>query len=279
VTEPATNVHYSQEVAFFGAFLDPYMKYSSALFASPEEPLAVGIVRMLDHLIDAAKLRPGARVLDLGNGWGCLLKRMRERGLEVDYTGLNPSEVQLDHVRRAVDPDARLLHGTFEQVRPRLEGRYDAIFLIGSLCHLEDKQQALRDVAALLADGGRVVLEDTWFLSEALYQAHRSRPETKFVQDTVFGFAHVTSLAWHYDAVRAAGLWVRSSLDNSFDYLRTTDAWCDVLATLDADRFPLARQAVAYMDVFRRGWGHTICNQVMVLERLPPRQSARFSAR
>lgn len=275
----ATNQHYDQDVAFFSAFLDPYMKYSSALFERADEPLETGILRMLDHLIDAARLTPGARVLDIGNGWGCLLKRLGERGIEVDYTGVNPSDVQLDYIRREVRPDARLVEGTLEAARPALDGPYDAIFMIGSLCHLEDKQAGMDAVAGLLAPEGRVVMEDTWFLSEGLYQAHRSRPETKFVQDTVFGFAHITSLAFHLDSVRNAGMWVRSTLDNSFDYMRVTDAWCDRLVLLDADRFPLARQAVAYMDVFRRGWGHTICNQVMVLEKLPPRQSARFTSR
>lgn len=275
----ATNQHYSQDTAFFAAFLDPYMKYSSALFEHDDEPLETGILRMLDHLIDAAALKPGARVLDIGNGWGCMLKRLRERGFEIDYTGINPSDVQLAWIHGEVDPDARLIQGSFEEARARLEGTYDAIFMIGSLCHLADKQASLNEVASLLAEGGRVVLEDTWFLSEALYQQHRSRPETKFVQNTVFGFAHVTSLAFHYDAVRNAGMWVRSSLDNSFDYLRTTDAWCDRLETFDAERFPLAKQAVTYMDVFRRGWGHTICNQAMVLERLPPRQTARHASR
>jgi cyclopropane-fatty-acyl-phospholipid synthase len=271
----ATNKHYGHKVAFFEGFLDPYMKYSSGLFVNHDEPLDSGILRMLDHLLDSGNLHENARVLDIGNGWGCLLRRLRER-FEVDYTGVNPSGVQLEFIRREVEQGARLIEASFEDSLDRLEGPYDTIFMVGALCHIEDKQQALQAASELLTKEGTLVMEDTWFLSEDLYQKHAARPETKFVQNTVFGFAHVTSLAWHMNVLRETGLWQVSSLDNSLDYMYTTDLWCERLAKMNPEMFPLARQAIVYMDVFRRGWGHTICNQVMVLKKLPPRRSAQF---
>lgn len=267
-----TTVHYSQEVALFEGFLDPYMKYSSGWFEGWDESLDVAILRMLDRIVDRAAVKPGQRVLEVGNGWGSLLRRLRERVPDLDYTGVNPSDVQLGWIREHVDRDGRMVQAPFEAIMGELEGPFDAIFLIGAMCHQRDKQAVLNRLAELLAPGGRIVLEDTFFLSEALYQAHAARQETRYVQDTVFGYAHVLSLARHVDELRVAGLQLVSAETNSDHYARTIEIWTDRLRAMSAERHPLVPQFVAYMDVFQRGWNHTICNQLQVIERLPPRR-------
>ncbi len=272
-----TTIHYSQEVPLFEGFLDPYMKYSSGWFQDPAEPLDSAIVRMLDKIVDLSGIGPGARVLEIGNGWGSLLRRLRERVPDLDYTGVNPSGVQLDYIARHVDAaEARMVNQPFEAVMHEIEGPFDAIFLIGALCHQKDKVAVTKRVAALLAEGGCAVIEDTFFLSEALYQAHAARAETKYVQDTVFGYAHVHSLARHADDLRLSGLRLRSAEDNTDHYARTIGIWTDRLQAMDAARYPLVPHFIAYMDVFQRGWNHTICNQLQVVERLPARRRAQI---
>ncbi len=272
-----TTQHYSREVELFDGFLDPYMKYSSGDFATWDQPLDLAIVRMLDRHIDGARLGPASRVLDVGNGWGCLRRRLLERLPGIDYTGVNPSAVQIEYIRREVHPDTHVLHGPVEEVVGQLDGPYDAIFLVGSLCHFKDKLATLRELCKHLAPGGRIVLEDTFFLSESLYQAHKAREETRFVQQEIFGYAHVTSLAAHLNLLRLAGLRLREGWDNSEHYERVIDIWTDRLDRMDPSQFELAPAFIAYMDVFQRGWGHTICNWWMVLERLPPRRRRRAS--
>jgi len=267
-----SNVHYDESVDFFESFLDPYMKYSACLFADPTEPLEVASARMLDAHIDAAGVREGARVLEIGNGWGSVLRRLHETRRGFEYTGVNPSGVQQAFVAGRVDPSARLVTGRFEDVMGALEGPYDSIFMIGSLCHIQEKERVLAKVAELLAPEGTVVLEDTFFLSEDLLNKHRSRPETRFVQRDVFGFAFVESLGRHFDAARTAGLQVMSTLDVSEHYARTIEVWSGRLSGLDPARYPLAEQFVRYMDIFQRGWGYTITEQVMKLRKLRRRQ-------
>lgn len=269
-----TTQHYSQEVELFARFLDPYMKYSSGLFLDRSESLDTGILRMLDQHINLGSLPEAPRVLEIGNGWGSLLKRLRERAPGCSYVGVNPSAVQQAYIAREVDASADLRVAPFEEVMDSLEGGFDAVYMIGSLCHIKDKARVLKRVAELLADDGRLVLEDTFFLSEALYQKHYARPETKFVQNEVFGYAHVFSLAHHFDLVREAGMRVMTTLDTSDDYARTIEIWEERIATLDPARFPLAAQFIQYMNVFQRGWGYTITNHLMALERLPPRSPA-----
>jgi cyclopropane-fatty-acyl-phospholipid synthase len=263
-----SNLHYDESVELFESFLDPYMKYTACLFDHAEEPIEAAAVRMLDAHVEAAGVREGARVLEIGTGWGSVLRRLRETRHGFDYTGINPSGVQQAYIAQRVDPAARLVTGRFEDVMGTLEGPYDAIFMIGCLCHIAEKERVLRGVAELLAPEGTVVLEDTFFLSEELLAKHQSRPETRFVQREVFGFAHVDSLGRHFDTVRAAGLQVMTTRNVSDHYAQTIDVWTGRLRALDPVRFPLAEQFVRYMGIFQRGWGHTISEQVMTLKKL-----------
>ncbi len=267
-----TTKHYSQEAALFEGFLDPYMKYSSGYYENWDESLDTGITRMLNMLLEAGRVKNGARVLEIGNGWGSFVRVLSEQREDIQYVGVNPSQVQLDWICDNVSSQGDMVLGAFEEVMNELSGQFDAIYMIGAMCHMRDKLAVLKRLNTLLADDGRLVIEDTFFLSEALYQAHAKRQETKFVQDEVFGYAHVHSLARHFDELRRAGFHMMSSFDNSDHYARTIEIWTDRLKEMDPEEFPLAVQFIQYMDVFQRGWNHTICNHMMTVEKLPNRR-------
>jgi cyclopropane-fatty-acyl-phospholipid synthase len=89
-TNAARNVsrHYDLNNAMFEEFLDPSMTYSCALFEDPVEAgeapsyddLQPAQLRKLDAVLDAAGVRPGSRVLEIGCGWGSLAIRAAQRG-------------------------------------------------------------------------------------------------------------------------------------------------------------------------------------------------------
>jgi cyclopropane-fatty-acyl-phospholipid synthase len=58
---------------FYQLWLDPYMQYSAAYFASPEEDLNAAQIRRLDYLCQKLMLKPGEKLLDIGCGWGGLV--------------------------------------------------------------------------------------------------------------------------------------------------------------------------------------------------------------
>src|SRR5690242_16136306 len=98
---------------FFRLWLDEGMSYTGAMFEG-DEPLEAAQRRKLAWLADAAGVRPGASVLDIGCGWGaCLAFLARERGIARGQ-GITLSPAQVEEVRRRGVPgvDAALVSYT-----------------------------------------------------------------------------------------------------------------------------------------------------------------------
>ena len=62
--------HYDLGNAFYAAWLDPSMTYSSALFADGAVGLEAAQMAKIHHLCRMLDLRPGLRLLEIGCGWG-----------------------------------------------------------------------------------------------------------------------------------------------------------------------------------------------------------------
>lgn len=70
----AVSFHYDLPEAFYETFLDERLVYSCAHFADPDEDLGAAQARKLDVICRKLRLRPGMRLLDIGCGWGSLLR-------------------------------------------------------------------------------------------------------------------------------------------------------------------------------------------------------------
>lgn len=106
---------------FFQLLLDDSMTYSAALFAPGDPDLNRAQMRKYDRILDRA---PGARVLEVGCGWGGFAERASEAGRDV--TGITRSLSLKGYA------DARLDGRALIQMRDlrSVEGRFDAIVSI-----------------------------------------------------------------------------------------------------------------------------------------------------
>jgi cyclopropane-fatty-acyl-phospholipid synthase len=99
--------HYDLSNDLFAEFLDETMTYSSALFddpadRAPEWPdLAAAQRRKIDRLLDAAGVRSGSRVLEIGTGWGELCIRAAGRGAHIRSVTLSVEQQRLARLRVA----------------------------------------------------------------------------------------------------------------------------------------------------------------------------------
>jgi len=110
-----------------------------------------------DALLDALKLTPACRVLEIGVGTGRLALRALRVGC-AEFVGMDLSEKTLETARRhlAAYENVRLVQGEFPQNLP--EGLFDRIYSSLTFMHIRDKEAACRAIAALLAPGGRAVI-------------------------------------------------------------------------------------------------------------------------
>jgi ubiquinone/menaquinone biosynthesis C-methylase UbiE len=109
--------------------------------------------------IDAAALRPGARVLEIGCGAGHLTLALAERGLRVEAVDASPAMVQLT-AQRAREKGVEFVNVGAADVHalPFGAGDFDLVVAVGVLPWLHTPASAVREMARVLHDDGQVVL-------------------------------------------------------------------------------------------------------------------------
>jgi cyclopropane-fatty-acyl-phospholipid synthase len=118
---------------FFRLWLGPELVYSAALFADQNDDLATAQTRKLDHHIDAAQARGAKRVLDIGCGWGAMLRRLVGTAGVGEAVGLTLSASQAEWIRRTPVPGVTVREESWREHRP--PAPYDAIISIGAFEH------------------------------------------------------------------------------------------------------------------------------------------------
>jgi cyclopropane-fatty-acyl-phospholipid synthase len=218
--------HYENDPDFYLSFLDRrYRAYSQGVFESPDEPLEDGITRKLDYALDAIDVGPGARVLDIGGGWGAFVEYGGQHGLHV--TSLTISEESRAFVQNIIDQ-----HGLPCEIRRehffahRPDAPYDAIVNLGVTEHLPDYARTLAAYRTLLRPGGRVYLDAS--------ATRRKNRVTTFFENQIFrGNGTPLSLASYTAALSRSPLELEVVLNDRVNYQITTRRWAE---NLDAAR-------------------------------------------
>jgi cyclopropane-fatty-acyl-phospholipid synthase len=159
--------HYDMGNDFFRLVLDPEMIYSCALFKGDDD-LATAQHHKLDHHIEASGAANTGRVLDIGCGWGAMLRRLVDHAGVGHAVGLTLSAAQAGWIREGNNPKIEVLEQDWRDHRP--ERRYDAIISVGAFEHFVQKSldprvklDAYREFFAycdkVLAIGGRLSLQ------------------------------------------------------------------------------------------------------------------------
>jgi methoxy mycolic acid synthase MmaA3 len=104
---PRSNVddvqaHYDLSNEFFALFVDPTRTYSCAYFPRENMTLYEAQVAKLDLTLDKLDLQPGMTLLDIGCGWGSMMKRAIEK-YDVNVVGLTLSKNQHAYCQQLLD--------------------------------------------------------------------------------------------------------------------------------------------------------------------------------
>jgi cyclopropane-fatty-acyl-phospholipid synthase len=157
--------HYDLSNEMFASFLDPSLSYSSALFdrldpAPTTADLEPAQLRKVDAILDAAEVRTGSRVLEIGSGWGTLAIRAAQRGAHVTTLTLSREQAALAQER----VDAAGMNDRVEiALRDYREqtGSFDAIVSVEMIEAVGEKYWPtyFKAIDDLLAPGGKVAIQ------------------------------------------------------------------------------------------------------------------------
>lgn len=110
----------------------------------------------IDALLDAAHVGPGSRVLDVGTGAGDAAGRAVERGAEA--TGVDVAAAMVEIAARRY-PRAAFVQTAATEL-PFADGSFDAAVGNNVIQHIGEPERAARELARVLAPGGRAALSN-----------------------------------------------------------------------------------------------------------------------
>ncbi len=155
--------HYDIGNDFYRLWLDETMSYSCGYFKEEGDSLYQAQVNKVDHILDKLSLKEGMTLLDIGCGWGYLLKRAaKEYG--VRGVGITLSEEQYQKFSRDIEEEGL---SDLLQVK-RLDYRdlkksgmeFERVVSVGMMEHVGrgSYEEFMENVDAVLKDRGLCLL-------------------------------------------------------------------------------------------------------------------------
>jgi SAM-dependent methyltransferase len=111
----------------------------------------------IEALLEGARVGAGGRVLDVGTGTGEAAASAAQRG--ADATGVDIARAMVEIAARR-HPGSRFVRASVTEL-PFADGSFDAVVGNIMIQHVGEPQRAARELARVLAPGGRVGLS-TW---------------------------------------------------------------------------------------------------------------------
>jgi cyclopropane-fatty-acyl-phospholipid synthase len=212
--------HYDLDGRLYRLFLDGDEQYSCAYFEARDQSLDDAQLAKKRHL--AAKLRvvPGAKVLDIGCGWGGLALYLAEiAGAKV--TGITLSQEQYKRAQNRALERGLSRDTSFRLLDYRdIDGRFDRIVSVGMFEHVGVGFYDIffRKCAKLLADDGIALL----------HTIGRSGPPSitnPWIAKYIFPGGYIPALSEVLPAIQRAGLMVCDIEILQLHYAETLKAW------------------------------------------------------
>jgi cyclopropane-fatty-acyl-phospholipid synthase len=212
--------HYDLDERLYALFLDADRQYSCAYFETPTTTLDDAQLAKKRHLAAKLRLSPGARVLDIGCGWGGLALYLAEYS-DAKVTGITLSKEQLALAR--VRADEKELAGQVEfrlQDYRDVDETFDRIVSVGMFEHVGVSfyDRYFRACAQALSDDGVMVLH-------SIGRSEGPGITNPFIAKYIFPGGYIPALSEVLPAIERAGLLVTDVEVLRMHYAHTLRAW------------------------------------------------------
>ncbi|TGN64977.1 methyltransferase domain-containing protein [Nocardioides eburneiflavus] len=214
--------HYDVSNRFYELVLGPSMAYTCALYETPDATLEQAQAAKFDLVCRKLGLQPGMRLLDVGCGWGTMVRHAaREHGVRA--LGVTLSLEQAEWAKAAIDREglgdlAEVRHLDYRDV---MEGGFDAVSSIGLTEHIGVRKYPayFRHLHDRLRPGGRL-------LNHSITRPHNRRQETgAFIDRYVFPDGELIGSGTIISAAQDQGLEVQHSENLRLHYASTLRDW------------------------------------------------------
>ena len=221
----AIHHHYDVSNRFYEMVLGPSMAYTCACYPDDAASLEQAQAHKFDLVARKLGLQPGMRLLDVGCGWGGMVRHaVREYG--VTALGVTLSRDQASWAQAAIERDglgdrAEVRHLDYREVR---EVGFDAVSSIGLTEHIGvgNYPAYFTFLLSKLRPGGRL-------LNHCITRPDNKHPGIKrrgFIDRYVFPDGELTGSGAIITAMQDVGFEVQHEENLRRHYARTLAAWC-----------------------------------------------------
>jgi cyclopropane-fatty-acyl-phospholipid synthase len=235
--------HYDLDGRLYSLFLDADRQYSCGYFETPDLSLDDAQLAKKRHLAAKLLIRRGARVLDIGSGWGGLGLYLAETaGADVTGITLSNEQLQASNARAAernLTDTARYLLQDYRDA----SGPFDRIVSVGMFEHVgvDHYDTFFKRCAELLTDDGLMLLH-------SIGRSTGPDATSPWIAKYIFPGGYIPALSEVFPAIERAGLLVCDIEILRLHYAETLKAW--------RERFMARREEAVqlYDERFARMW-------------------------
>jgi len=214
--------HYDVSNRFYELVLGPSMTYTCAVFGAEDTSLEDAQAEKYDLVCRKLGLRPGQRLLDIGSGWGGMVRHAaREYGVTALGVTLSRQQAlwsQREIERQGLADLAEVRHSDYRDV---VEGGFDAVSSIGLTEHVgvRNYPSYFEFIRSRLRPGGRL-------LNHCITRPdNRARDTGAFIDRYVFPDGELTGSGRIITEMQDAGLEVRHEENLREHYALTLAGW------------------------------------------------------
>jgi cyclopropane-fatty-acyl-phospholipid synthase len=248
--------HYDIDGRLYSLFLDADKQYSCAYFETPNATLDDAQLAKKRHLAAKLLIGRGARVLDIGCGWGGLGLYLAEMtGADVTGITLSGEQLHLANARAAeknLTRSARFLLQDYRDVT----GPFDRIVSVGMFEHVgvDFYETFFTRCAELLADNGVMMLH-------SIGRSTGPDVTSPWIAKYIFPGGYIPALSEVFPAIERAGLLVSDTEILRLHYAETLKAW--------RERFMARREEAVqlYDERFARMWEFYLASSEMAFRK------------
>ncbi len=216
--------HYDVSNLFYELVLGPSMTYTCACYPTEDATLEQAQAFKYELVARKLGLEPGMRLLDVGCGWGGMVRHAARQGVSV--LGVTLSREQAQWAQQAIEREglshlAEVRHSDYRDV---VETGFDAVSSIGLTEHIgvDNYPAYFAFLRERLRPGGRL-------LNHCITRPdtiHVPRVKRGFIDRYIFPDGELTGVGKIISEAQNAGLEVRHAENLREHYALTCAAWC-----------------------------------------------------